>query len=257
MIKNFKKEITTVWSFPKRGKWSLHNSKYPGNFAPQVARNVILRYSKEGDKIIDPMVGSGTSIIESGLLGRRGVGIDIYPKAIKMSKRSIKKIKDLRYDQSLFIGDARKLDKFKTSTFDLIITHPPYLDIINYSKGNIKGDLSNISDVNEFLFEFRKIIKEFYRILKPNSHCAILIGDTRKSKHYVPLSYYILNLFLENGFVLKEEIVKIQHNCSSTPYWRSKINKYNFLLIMHEHLFIFRKPKRNENLEKIKYSTGI
>jgi len=43
---NFEKEITTVWSFPKRGNWASHNPKYRGNFAPQIARNVILKYLK-------------------------------------------------------------------------------------------------------------------------------------------------------------------------------------------------------------------
>ena len=44
---NFKKEITTVWSFPDRGKWKTHNGNYRGNFAPQIPRNLILRYSQE------------------------------------------------------------------------------------------------------------------------------------------------------------------------------------------------------------------
>lgn len=42
-------ETTTVWSFPERGKWATHQSDYRGNFAPQVARNIILAYSQEGD----------------------------------------------------------------------------------------------------------------------------------------------------------------------------------------------------------------
>ena len=58
---NFRKEKTTVWDFPERGAWSTHKPDYRGNFAPQIPRNVILNYSEEGDLILDPMVGSGTS----------------------------------------------------------------------------------------------------------------------------------------------------------------------------------------------------
>jgi len=61
-----------------------------------------------------------------------------------------------------------------------------------------------------------------------------------------------MNLFLKNGFILKEDIIKIQHNCKSTPFW--SIDKLDFYLIMHEHLFIFRKPKLNENLADFKWS---
>ena len=64
-INDFKKEISSVWSFPERGNWATHNPNYRGNFAPQLARNVILRYSKGGDIVLDPMVGGGTTLIEA------------------------------------------------------------------------------------------------------------------------------------------------------------------------------------------------
>ena len=91
-------------------------------------------------------------------------------------------------------------------------------------------------------------------MLKPDKHCAILIGDTRKGRHYVPLSMYVLQRFLKAGFVLKEDIVKVQHNCAATGRWKWKALKDKFYLIMHEHLYVFRKPAPNENLTRIKYS---
>jgi hypothetical protein len=94
-------------------------------------------------------------------------------------------------------------------------------------------------------------------VLKEDKYCAILIGDTRKNRHYVPLSFYVMNLFLKNGFVLKEDIIKVQHNCKSTPYWERQVEKYNFFLIMHEHLLVFRKPKKGEDLSKVRYSMGL
>jgi hypothetical protein len=47
--------------------------------------------------------------------------------------------------------------------------------------------------------------------------------------------------FLKVGFVLKEDIIKQQHNCKATGYRKKLSEKYNFLLIMHEHLFVFQK----------------
>lgn len=253
-INNFEKEITTVWSFPERGNWKTHNPKYRGNFAPQIARNVIIRYSKEGDVVLDPMVGGGTTLIEAKLLNRKGIGLDINPEAIKLTKENLRFQEDYRYEPKVEIGDVRNLKNIKDESIDLILTHPPYLNIIKYSNGKIKEDLSNISGVNKFCDELEKGIIEFYRVLKEDSYCAILIGDTRRSRHYVPLSYYVMERFLKNGFALKEDIIKVQHNCESTPYWKKQVNKYNFLMIMHEHLFIFRKPRRNEDLNRIRYS---
>ncbi|AFG35767.1 MAG: methyltransferase domain-containing protein [Fervidobacterium sp.] len=253
---DFKPEITTVWSFPERGKWSTHKGTYRGNFAPQVARNLLLRYTKEGDVILDPMMGSGTTLIEAKLLKRRAIGIDINPTSVELTKRNLSFNCPNSYEPEVFIGDARDLSFIEDETVDFVLLHPPYLNIIKYSEGNINGDLSNISDVKRFCTELEKVIIELFRVLKPGKFCSVLIGDTRKNGHYVPLSYYVLTLFLKNGFVLKEEIIKIQHNCTSTPYWRKKVSENNFYLIMHEHLFVFKKPELGENVSKIKYSAG-
>lgn len=254
---DFNLEFTTLWSFPERGKWATHTPKYRGNFAPQIPRNVILKYSKEGDIVLDPMVGGGTTLIEAKLLNRRGLGFDINPKAVELVKKSIKFDGDYKYNPTVKVGDVRDLKSIKSGSIDLIVTHPPYMNIIKYSDGEIEGDLSKISNLTKFCDELDKGIKEFYRVLKEDSYCAILIGDTRKSKHYVPLSHHVLERFLSNGFALKEDIIKAQHNCESTPYWRAQANKYNIHLIMHEHLFIFRKPSEHESLYKIKYSMKI
>jgi len=255
---NFKKEITTVWSFPERGDWATHNGKYRGNFAPQVPRNVILRYSKENDVVLDPMVGSGTTLVETKLLNRKGIGFDINPDAVKIAKRNIDfgdiKGNKYKFEPAVEVGDIRDLKKIDDGSIDLVVTHPPYLNIIKYSNGDIDGDLSNISGVKKFLNELEKGVLELFRVLKNNGYCAILIGDTRKSGHYIPLAFYVMQLFLKNGFILKEDIIKVQHNCKSTPYWESQVEKYNFYLIMHEHLFVFRKPEDGEDLSRVKYS---
>jgi len=80
-----------------------------------------------------------------------------------------------------------------------------------------------------------------WRVLKPGSYCAVLIGDTRRKKIYIPLAYKVMNRFLSMGFILREDVIKIQHNCRATGFWVKKSKLYNFLLIMHEHLFIFQK----------------
>lgn len=85
------------------------------------------------------------------------------------------------------------------------------------------------------------VAKESYRVLKDDKYCAILMGDTRKKGHLVPLSFKVMQIFEESGFKLKELIVKEQHNCTATGYWKTNSIKYNFLLIAHEHLFIFKK----------------
>ncbi|MHB0994149.1 MAG: hypothetical protein ACYC04_07300 [Sulfurovum sp.] len=86
-----------------------------------------------------------------------------------------------------------------------------------------------------------KVACELYRVLKPNKFCAILVGDTRCNKMYQPMALMVMQRFLKAGFEQKEDIIKHQHNCKATGFWVNKSKEANFLLIMHEHLFVFKK----------------
>jgi len=98
-------------------------------------------------------------------------------------------------------------------------------------------------DIDEFLKEMDKVAKESFRVLKPGRQCAILIGDTRRKKHVIPLGFKLINVYLEAGFKLRELVIKRQHNCKTTGFWYANSIKYNFLLLAHEYLPIFEKPK--------------
>jgi len=250
-------EYTTVWSFPERGNWATHNPKYRGNFAPQIARNIIEMYTEKRDSILDPMVGAGTTLIEAKLLARNALGLDINPQAIELTKAALCFKHHPPSKQTVKVGDARDLSFLQDNSFDLVLTHPPYMNIIKYSEGKIRQDLSNIGSLPKFCDEIERIAGELFRVLKPDKYCAILIGDTRKGKHYVPLSFRVMQRFLKVGFVLKEDIIKVQHNCATTERWRPKAKRDKFYLIMHEHLFVFRKPVGLEDLGPVRYSTAF
>jgi DNA modification methylase len=212
-------------------------------------------YSEKGNLVLDPMVGAGTTVIEAKLLARNAIGLDINPKAVELTKAALRFKHHPPSEQQVLLGDARSLSFIKDNSIDLVLTHPPYMNIIKYSDRKIPGDLSNISSLPKFCDEIEKIAKELFRVLKPDKYCAILIGDTRKAKHFFPLAFHVMQRFFKVGFVLKEDIIKVQHHCKLTGYWRAKAKRDKFYLIMHEHLFVFRKPDIGENLSRVKYST--
>ncbi len=252
--KDFKLETTSIWSFPDRGSWATHKGNYRGNWSPYIPRNLILRYTQEGDLVLDQMVGSGTTLIECKLLNRRGIGVDINPYAIMLTQNRL----DFKYKYEpeirTYVGDARNLNLIEDESIDLIATHPPYANIVKFSKSSkIEGDLSSVGNVDEFIKEMEKVAEECYRVLKPGKHCAILIGDTRRKKHLVPISVRVLEAFLKVGFILREDVIKVQWKMKGTrEKWRG--SKYDFLLLAHEHLYIFRKPQKNEKLNQYKWS---
>ena len=237
-MEKFELETNTVWSFPKRGKWATHDAKYRGNFSPFVAKNIILRYSKPNDLVLDQFVGGGTTLIECKINNRNAIGIDINPNAIEITKNKLNFDCDTENKIELLLGDACDLP-LEDESVDLICTHPPYADIIKYSDG-IEGDLSWLK-YKDFIVEIEKVAKECYRVLKKDKFCAIVMGDTRKNGMVQPLGFEVMQKFINVGFKQKEIIIKEQHNCKATGFWKTNSEKYNFLLLAHEYIFVFKK----------------
>lgn len=239
---DFELEMTTVWSFPDRGNWATHDAKWRGNWSPYIPRNIMLRYSNAGDWVLDQFAGGGTSLVEAKLLNRNIIGTDVNDIALERCREKTA-FEHEGADGRVEIrkADARNLGFIKDESIDLICTHPPYANIIHYSEGqDIPEDLSNCT-VNEFYKQMESVASESFRVLKKGKFCAILMGDTRQKGHMIPMSFEVMRIFENAGFKLKELIIKEQHNCKATGYWKTNSVKYNFLLIAHEYLFVFKK----------------
>lgn len=228
-------ENTTIWSFPNRGSWANHKGDYPGNWSPHVPKNIIRRYSKEGDIVLDQFIGSGTTLIEAKRLNRRCIGSDINEEALNICRQRIEE------GNHIFIKkqDARYLNLLRDESIDLICTHPPYSDIIKYSNC-IEEDISLLG-LEAFYNEMELVAKSCYRVLKHKKYCAILVGDKREKGLIEPIGFNIMNIFIRVGFKVKEIIIKEQHNCKNIDKWKKISIERNFLLISHEYLFIFIK----------------
>jgi len=250
---NIPLEKTSIWDFTKRGDWAVHSSDYRGNWAPQIPRNLILKYTTEKDLVFDPFVGGGTSIIEAYLLNRKSIGMDINAQSIQFSKDKIREMNI--YSQKnghslssecqpiIIQGDAHdsilELENFDIyeGDVDLICGHPPYLNSIIYT--NQKQDLSTLKDVKEFCEKLGKISEKLFQLLKNDGICGILIGDVRQGSNIIPLGFDVMNEFLDRGFTLMDTIIKIQHNDTSTEFYKNK--ELPFCLLKHEYLFLFKK----------------
>lgn len=253
---SFSLQRTTVWNFQKRGNWAVHQNDYRGNWAPSVPRNLILRYSLEGETILDPFVGGGTTLIEAWLNNRRSFGLDVSPTAIKTSQERIKEMenktqKDGRknlnqeFKPLLIRADARDAKEalsrhhVEDGSVKLACIHPPYLNSLRYTE-TIEEDLSRISDKDIFCDQIQLVASQIYDLVADKGTCAVLIGDIKRNNRVVPLGFLVKERFENEDFQLRDIIIKVQHADSSTRFWYTKRKKIDYLMA-HEYLFIFSK----------------
>lgn len=170
-------------------------------------------------------------------MGRNAIGVDINSEAIKLSNSNLNFICQEKSKIFTKHGNAKNLSFIKDESINLICTHPPYANIIQYSEC-ILGDISCL-EYDEFLNELEQVAQEAYRVLKKQGICAFMIGDIRKKGYVLPLGMNSMQKFVNAGFKLKEIIIKEQHNCKTTEYWNSI--KKAFLMLAHEYIFVLEK----------------
>ena len=239
-------ETDSLWLIGKRDNSGVHIGDYHGNFVPQIPHQLFTRYTKQGDWIIDPFMGSGTSLIEAQRMKRNALGIDIQQQVIDDATKRISSESNAESKIITICGDSASIDikpYIGASKVQFVIFHPPYWDIIKFSDN--PNDLSNCNSLEDFLKNFGEVIDNTTAFLEKNRYCAVVIGDKYANSQVVPLGFYCMNLFMEKNFLLKAVIVKnfgeTKGKANQQAIWRYRALKNDFYIFKHEYIFVFKK----------------
>jgi len=240
----------SLWLIDRRDSSGVHTAGYWGNFIPQIPFQMMQRYTKKGDWILDTFAGSGTTLIEGQRLGRNTIGIELQARMVDHARRLVASepnrhnvTVDVVNNDSTTVDYKSVLQNHGTKSVQLVIMHPPYFDIIKFSDD--PRDLSNASSVDGFLEMMGKLVSNVAPVLDKGRYLVLVIGDKYMKGDWIPLGFQTMNEVMKRGFSLKSIIVKNFEDTSAKrnqkELWRYRALVGGFYIFKHEYIFLFKK----------------
>lgn len=250
-------ETDSLWLFQARERQNGHQNDYHGNCVPQILTQLLTRYTKQHEVLVDLFLGSGTSAIEAVNLGRKAIGVELQAHMADYVRQKLEE-QGKSDDVSVIQGDSsqqewtgpavrRALKQFGQEHAQFVFLHPPYADIIRFSEA--ENDLSNAASTDAFLDQFGQVAQLAYDLLAPGRFAALVIGDKYAGGEWIPLGFYCMDRMNRAGFKTKSIIVKnISGNEKAkgrtNNLWRYRALVGGFYIFKHEYVMVFQKPAR-------------
>lgn len=245
--------IDSLWLIGPRAKGGKRENNYHGNFVPQIPDHLIRRYTDENDIVLEPFMGSGTTLFECESLKRNYIGFDINKEIINYVEAKMNDCKNIHFD--IYECDSTNTEKveeninktlklLKKQRVDFILSHPPYWDILKFT--NAPEDLSNITNLNVFIDKFVLSMQNAIKFLRTGKHFAVVIGDLYRDSEVIPLGFYLMYAIKKHikcklkGIVVKD-MVGNRAKLGMEALWRYRTLKSDTYLFKHEYIFVFKK----------------
>ena len=239
--------------------------QHPSPKPPVLLKEIIEFFTKEKQWVLDPFVGVGGTLFGCSLSKRNGVGIELEKKFLKIyddvcEEQNVK-------PQTMIHGDARNIEELLTlerkknkkipKQFDLILTDPPYSNMMakkrtasekngvkNTPYSESKHDIGNLP-LQEFLEEFKEIIQTSLKLLKNKKYLIVFIKDMQpKPEHHNMLHADVVNKLLEIP-ELKFKGSKIWFDKTQTLFPLGY--PYAFVAnLFHQYILVFRKEENEK-----------
>lgn len=222
-----KLQTTTLWHYPSQqydGE-PKGDPRFVGATPTYVIWNLLQRYTREDDLVVDPFCGGGTTLDVARELKRRSLGYDVAPTR-----------------PDIFRADARKLP-LDAGAADFVFMDPPYSTHIEYSQApECIGKL----DAHEpaYFEALEAVFAEVERVLRNRRYLAVYVSDTfDKRRGFVGIGARLFTM-LERRFRPIEHVCVVRGNRTlEKPTYHKAAAEENFFLRGFNHLLLFKKER--------------
>lgn len=228
--------------------WFIHNPPprkkgvlvHPAKFPETMAQEFIEFFTKQGESVLDPMAGTGSTLVAALRAGRNSYGIELNPKYATIAKQIIEEERLTLGDavshlQALIInGDAAQITNFQIPQIDYVLTSPPYWDMLRARGAETQkkrrsseeldvhysddpNDLGNIEDYETFLAKLVHIYEGLKPSLRDKAYLTIIVKNVKKGGKIYPLAWDIARA-LGKTYTLKDERLWLQDNQPLAPF---------------------------------------
>ena len=247
-------ETKSVW-FSRPPQRDKLKAQHPATFAESDIVRLIEFFSKPGGTVLDPFVGSGSTLVACARAGRSGVGIELVEHWAGIARSRVD-AEESASDQQVLTGDARDLmTSFEKDSFDFIVTSPPYWSILRKdwdhkvkaerkSKGlqtrysDDPNDLGNTESYEQFLDELGKVFAQCRRVLAAKRYMCVVVSDFRHKSRFIAYHSDISRVMESVGFSLEGITILVQDSKNLYPYGIPFAFVSN---IHHQYILTFRK----------------
>jgi DNA modification methylase len=228
--------------------WFVHSpprrvdqvKRHPAKFPETMAQEFIEFFTKKGQMVFDPMVGTGSTLLAALRSGRHSVGIELNPGYAEIANQLVSEerdqlgqpAKDLRVE--VIVADAANLPEFDLPVIDYVLTSPPYWDMLHARGAQTQkqrrqeenldviysdepNDLGNEKDYATFVMRLASIYKSMSAILKPKAYLTIIVKNIKKGGRIYPLAWDLAQQ-LSEWYTLKDEKIWCQDDIRLAPY---------------------------------------
>jgi len=246
----------SIWSDIRKTPQEMalkHPAMFPTMLCERLMMMLLRRKGKH--RVLDPFMGSGSTIVAARGFGKVGIGFDISSQYIEMAKSRLEAPSLFHAhaaEYTIYQADAHcLLDHVKPNSIDICITSPPYWDILNQKRtadskqirhyGNLEQDLGTIEDYAEFLECLGRVFEQVLVALRPCAYCVVVVMDLRKKDRFYPFHSDLASRLTKAGFVLDDTIIwdRAQEYNNLRPLGFPSVFRVNKI---HEFIMIFRKP---------------